>query len=525
MSDILFTVASNLTNDSDPALLEKITKSLSIQLPTHILRSRDPRNLLAAVFSSWLPLSTAVLISVIEGIPNPPDSQAARLQDIIEDSPGGDFVSPEVRDAMINFRSSKDVPAVAYVSKMASIPESELPSKTRRTGTTLTAEEAREMARKKREELARVQSQENETPEDSFSRATSGLATMGIGDEESNGREEEGTEDPEHLIGFARLYSGTLSVGDSIYVLPPKFSPRDPHAAPEPKLVTITALYLLMGRSLEHLESASAGVVFGIAGLEGHITKTGTICSQLEGGINLAGISMSSPPIVRVALEPANPGDLQKMITGLKLLARSDPCAQYEVLPSGEHVIVTAGELHLERCLKDLRERYARCEIQSGEAIVPYRETIISVPDMTPPKNPELPRGTVQEASASKQLTMQLRVVPLPAAATDFLTKNEGTINRLNRSKRGKHPEVDEQDKYGDADAAEATNEGAGDTSSRNLLSIEDFKKQLTDIFNGAKEEKEVWKDVLERTVEFGPRKTGPNILVDATPAGDYEKL
>jgi len=50
----------------DSELLEKITKSLNITIAPHIKRSRDPRLLLTTVFSSWLPLSTALLVSVIE---------------------------------------------------------------------------------------------------------------------------------------------------------------------------------------------------------------------------------------------------------------------------------------------------------------------------------------------------------------------------------------------------------------------------------------------------------------------------
>ena len=69
-----------------------------------------------------------------------------------------------------------------------------------------------------------------------------------------------------------------------------------------------------MGRALEPLDKVPAGVVFGVEGLEGHVLKTGTLCSQLEGGINLAGITALSQTIVRVALEPANPMDLEKMI-------------------------------------------------------------------------------------------------------------------------------------------------------------------------------------------------------------------
>ena len=87
---------------------------------------------------------------------------------------------------------------------------------------------------------------------------------------------------------------------------------------------------------------------------------------------------MGAQPIVRVALEPENPSVLDKMIKGIKLLVQYDPCAEYEQFESGEHVLLTAGELHSERCLVDLKERFARCEIQAGEPIVPYRESFVA---------------------------------------------------------------------------------------------------------------------------------------------------
>lgn len=492
-------------------MLEKITKSLSITLPGYVLRSRDPKNLLTAVFSNWLPISTALLVSVIEYLPSPPTAQAARLPEMIESSPGAESVSKNVQDAMVDFKTSKSEPAVAYVSKMVAIPESELHSNAPRTGSGMSAEEARELARKKRAEFAKAQAESN----GDTSHIANALGNTHI--EEYSPEEKEEPEDPEHLIGFARLYSGTLSVGDSVYVLNPKFSPANPHASPEPDKVTITGLYLLMGRSLQQLTSVPAGVVFGIAGLGGHILKTGTLCSQLEGSVNLAGVSLASPPIVRVALEPVNPADLNKMITGIRLLEQSDPCAQYDVLSSGEHVIVTAGELHLERCLKDLRERFAKCEIQAGEAIVPYRESIVSVPDMAAPKNPDLPRGTVLAVSSSKQLTVRIRVRPLPSAVTEFLTKHAGTIKRFYSEKRARGGV--EQDTE-----ADEGNEDIGDETHEKLtLSLEDFKKELTKLFKETKEE--VWHDVIEKIAHFGPGKTGPNILVDATASSSCEKL
>jgi len=54
------------------------------------------------------------------------------------------------------------------------------------------------------------------------------------------------------------------------------------------------------------------------------------------------------PPIVRVALEPVIPSDMPKLIAGIKLLAQADPCVETFQQQTGEHVILTAGELHLE---------------------------------------------------------------------------------------------------------------------------------------------------------------------------------
>jgi ribosome assembly protein 1 len=51
---------------------------------------------------------------------------------------------------------------------------------------------------------------------------------------------------------------------------------------------------------------------------------------------------------VRVALEAVVPADMQKLVHGLKLLSQADPCVETFQQKTGEHVILTAGELHLE---------------------------------------------------------------------------------------------------------------------------------------------------------------------------------
>ena len=505
----------------DPAMVEKITQSLSLKLPLHVMRSRDPRAICLALFSAWLPLSTAVLVSVVEHLPAPPEAQAERLPDLIDASPGATFVDPLVRDSMIDMKSFDDDPVVAFISKMVAIPQSELPENKRKGGSTMTGEEARDLARKKRAEFERAHTMQAEG-----SALVNGLAASfdeaHIGD--ANGTEEDRLADLEHLIGFARVFSGTLSVGSAVYALPPKFSPANPHASPEPQKVTVTGLYLLMGRSLESLSSVGPGIVCGVAGLEGHVLKSGTLCSQLDGAVNLAGVNMGGEPIVRVALEPVNPGDLDKMIRGMKLLEQSDPSARYEVLESGEHVILTAGELHLERCLKDLRERFARCEIQAGEPIVPYRETIVDSSDMLPPKNKDLPRGTVIGTTTSRQITVQLRVRPLPKAVTEFLDKNAGVIRKLYSEKKAQ-----EESKRGlttSSEMVEAEHEADdGPMRDTGMLSLLDFREKLREIFTEVKGRESFWADVVDSITAFGPRRTGPNLLIDSTLEGTCQRF
>ena len=43
-----------------------------------------------------------------------------------------------------------------------------------------------------------------------------------------------------------------------------------------------------------------------------------------------------------------HPVDMPKLIRGLKLLSQSDPCVQTFQQKTGEHVLLGAGELHLE---------------------------------------------------------------------------------------------------------------------------------------------------------------------------------
>ena len=464
------------------------------------------------MFAQWLPLSTALLVSVVENIPSPKVAQPERLPSLLDGSPGSSHIDPRVRTAMVDFKATKEDPVVVYVSKMVSVPVDSLPENRRTVQVDRESLGDREMlierSRKLREERARVEAAEPSQAQN-MSVLTSSVVSVKL----DNTRRQEEEDDlgeakeakPEALIGFARIYSGVLSVGDEVYVLHPKFNPAHPHENPEPKKVKITALYMLMGGELERLHSVPAGVVFGVGGLGGHMLKAGTLCSQLEGSVNLAGVSMSGQPIFRVSMVPKSPLDLDKMVDGLKLLVQSDPCAEYEHLATGEHVLATAGELHLERCLLDLRERFARCAIEAGEPIVPYRETIVAAQDMRPPGNKDLGRGVVLTSTGLGAVTIRLRVRPLSSDVTKLLVKNAGSVRRLWIEGQAK-----------DIGSVATSDKGDDDGDLEGALAPDELKKQLQERFEKSKS-KDVWRGAVDDVVSFGPKRSGPNILIDAT--------
>merc|ERR1719295_272935 len=50
------------------------------------------------------------------------------------------------------------------------------------------------------------------------------------------------------------------------------------------------------------------------------------------------------------------------------------------VLANGEYVICASGELHLARCVRDLKDTFARdIELDISEPLVTFKETIVAV--------------------------------------------------------------------------------------------------------------------------------------------------
>merc|ERR1712126_325840 len=87
-----------------------------------------------------------------------------------------------------------------------------------------------------------------------------------------------------------------------------------------------------------------------------------------------ADMKYSVSPGVKVAVKVKDGKDLPKLVEGLKKLSKSDPLVVCTTEESGEHVIAGCGELHVEICLKGLKEEYAQCDFTVSDPVVSYRE-------------------------------------------------------------------------------------------------------------------------------------------------------
>ncbi|KAK7056676.1 Cytoplasmic GTPase/eEF2-like protein (ribosomal biogenesis) [Paramarasmius palmivorus] len=513
---------------------EKVTKivtALNLKIPPRDLKSKDTRHLLSLIFSQWLSLSTCIIQSVIDIVPAPCDAQCKRIPKMLYPELQEETIAPKNRleEDLFTASSQPDAFICAYVSKMFAVSSKELPENKKRS---LTAEEMRARAQQARRAREKAQAEQTEKDKES----TEAVAPSGVHynpeaqAEETTEKPEETKEETEVILGFARLYSGTIRVGQKVYAVLPKYnSALEPtHPQNEQFIVeaTVEGLYTMMGRELVTTESVQAGNIFAIRGLEGKVWRSATLCTRsgMSNGldsaqtqeclINLGRVSRSIAPIVRVALEPALPADLPKLLAGMKLLSQSDPCVETFQQQTGEHVIVTAGELHLERCLKDLRERFARVEIHVSKPIVPFRETAVKGTDMTPPKTAGAQRGTIKGTASQGIVEFTIRASPLPKSIRDFLVKNMMTLKKLQQERRGTETESEQVE--------ELVNENRGDIVQNPDVTPDQFWQSLEKV---CKEAGGDWEKIVEHIWAFGPQKAGGCILIDVRKDSGVQSL
>lgn len=125
---------------------------------------------------------------------------------------------------------------------------------------------------------------------------------------------------------------------------------------------------------------------------------------------------------------------------------------------------------------------------------------------MAPNKTPGRPRGTILGSVQTGLVTFTIRAVPLPESITNFLIANLPTLKKLQRDRRLGAKQVLDTDSVDDIrpEGVDASLE----------VSVEEFWGKLEELCTVAGKE---WIGVAEQVWAFGPRRIGPNLLIDRT--------
>jgi elongation factor 2 len=268
------------------------------------------------------------------------------------------------------------------------------------------------------------------------------------------------TNDKGRFYAFGRVFSGIVSSGQKVRIMGPNYKPG---TKTDLNVKSIQRTVLMMGGKVEAVPDIPCGNTVALVGVDAYLMKQGTI-SDHEDAHSIRVMRYSVSPVVRVAVEPKHASDLPKLVEGLKKLSKSDPLVVCSTEESGEHIIAGCGELHVEICLKDLEEEFAKCEIKKSDPVVTYKES-------------------VEEESSQMCLSK--------------------SPNKHNRIYCKASPLGDELGK-----AVE------DDVITHNMDQKIRYKKLVDEFEWDANDAKKIW--------AFGPDTSGPNMLVDTSKAVQY---
>merc|ERR1712190_532641 len=180
------------------------------------------------------------------------------------------------------------------------------------------------------------------------------------------------TNDKGRFYAFGRVFSGTIATGQKVRIQGPHYKVG---GREDLNIKNIRRTVLMGGRTTEQISDVPCGNTVALVGIDQFILKSGTL-TTIDTAHNIADMKYSVSPVVKVAVKVKDGKELPKLVEGLKKLSKSDPLVVCTTEESGEHVIAGCGELHVEICLKDLREEYAGCDFSVSDPVVSYRETV-----------------------------------------------------------------------------------------------------------------------------------------------------
>lgn len=491
---------SSLTH-RDTTKLERIDKALGLSVPPRELKNEDMNFVVSAFMGRWLPISNALLEMAVT-LPNPCEAQESRISILWHKSTHdltteGIQLQNKLHASIASADRSENAPVAAYVSKVFAVPNEQFPRN------------------------ARI-------------KLEPGKKT---------------------LIAMTRLFSGEIKVGDEVHILGARYNPATPEK--HSKIAKIPQLWMLMGPDLQPVDHVQAGDVFGIGGEDlslhtftaedgsiesvsaelastsvitpdgprrdranlpsktistadrnafvSNIVKTATLTTN-PGCPVFGALNKHVNPIVRVAVEPESPADLETLESGMWLLHQADAAVHVEVQENGEFIIGALGELHLARCLEMLREEFARVPIKVSPPIVSFRETVLPGLAVNSETRTTVPTEIVVERTPDRHVTLVLRALRLPENITTWLETHAEETRLVQQIRQG----IQQHKRTAGANAAEDLAGSMGEEI------IEKWASGLRAEFTACTAPE--WQQQADFVWAFGPHRVGPNIMLNNIP-------
>jgi ribosome assembly protein 1 len=317
----IYKVYQVVTVDQDLAKIQKMVKSLNLNISEKDLNqnilTRNPNLVLRAVMREWLPIPQTIYDIIIKELPNPilgVQNKIELLFPHIKYS-HNEFVKDIKKKIKNNIIKGENIPTIAYISKMVAIPKKNI---------------------------------------------------QGLKFEEINNNKDE-----TKFMAFARLYTGEIKEGDEYYVIGPKHDPKNNKY--DIKKYNFSNIYYFMGQFLNQIKNVPVGNIFSVSDLEKDVFKTSTISNNFNCP-SIIPLNLNQNSNIKVSITAENIKEMPILLEGLEKLNRSDPAVNYYTQSNGEHILITSGEVHLERCIKDLEDELAKIKFKISPPIVNFKE-------------------------------------------------------------------------------------------------------------------------------------------------------
>lgn len=400
----------------DKTDLPKILKTLKITDPTReMLFTTNGRQQVKLLLSTWSPLAKKVFLQTLNVIPSPKEINDTRIQYLL--NANKHLEDTYLNSCVENFmpylkRFDIDSPTYCYVSKLFSVDKLILENK----DTNVSHQVRRPRPIVSSAHLAKPIEQSTTDQACSSSSTTDEDRIRVI-------------ENEIVIIGLTRVFVGSLRVGQQLYALTKDYLPEESKLAENPdafiaanrsvNTITIRKLYILVGKDMIETDCVPAGNICGVDGVHIGVSRTATLSSQL----NVVPLVEQQvlPPVVRYAIEPVDPKHLSILRHGLKLLSQTDSGVQVMIQETGELILLTAGDVHLEKCIEDLKMKFAKVKFNVSPPMVALRETVLN----------KFLESRKDKRLRTEQIVMSVKVVSLPSPLAEIIRKNHELLTTI----------------------------------------------------------------------------------------------